>query len=263
MRLWTKSGPVGVLIDGHFWERESEPGRDAMWRHCYGWCLGRTVVNRNHQPQGSLGSPIQGGKTPRGTSHQRWPQPLLIAWPASCLSPSSTSSIAPGSHGLLPIHGALGREAEGLQATERGWGLLMGIVLHTHQVPEGLWVHPMSTASLDLHMRCACSLPSVSDPGRAWACGHNRAEKSLCQQIWKCSISSSLSLTHSLAYKMDIETTDLFYHASTPRKIQWYHIPLDAHTLFKGRGSSLHMYKGQTKIGNMSKVVASFCNQLL
>ena len=42
----------------------------------------RRVINTNHHAPGSLGSPIQGGKMPRGTGvppHRRQPLPFLIA----------------------------------------------------------------------------------------------------------------------------------------------------------------------------------------
>lgn len=85
---------------------------------------------------------------------------------------------------------------------------------------ERLWVQPVGPASCNLHLLCACSLPSVSYPGwaRARACGHHLAEKFLCQQMGKCSILSMPLPPFWLTSGMDIENIDPFYQASFSSK---------------------------------------------
>lgn len=175
-----------TLLGGREWSRG-----DAIGRHPYGWhcwagewlvlitTLEARLVHPSREARCQEAQVFQGG--------------LCLSWlhkQASCLPASSTSSIPRET--WPPVQGARSREAEGVQRSKRGWGLLLGIVIQMLPSPGRAVVPPVGPASHDLRTLCTRSLPSVSHRcwARARACGHNRPEKSLCQQIWKCSISS-------------------------------------------------------------------------
>lgn len=244
-------GPVEVSIDWHCREVESEWGWDSIWRHRYGWyCWSdRWLIRVTVHPSS------EARRQEAQVFHpNRLPAFLPLQHPAS-------------TQGAMASHSGCSQQ-RGRRATsdQQGLKVIYGHHAQTPPSPGKLWVHPVGPASCDLHMFCARSLPSVSHRDWARACGHNRPEKPLCQQIWQCTISSSLSLS-PLSLWLTKWTLKILIISmvpyETPRKIQWHWVPVDAQPLHTGRGNSLHMYEGQTKIGNVSKVVASFCNQLL
>lgn len=192
-----------MLTDWHSWEVESEQGREAIGRPPVAGVAGRRVISTNHHAQGSLGSPIQGGKMPRGTGAPSPRRGLCLSWlhkQASCLPASSASSIAPGGPGL-PFRVLPAERQKGYGGGEGGWGLLMGIIVQIlpnpgravgpPHGPSFMWSHALHP------LAAICFLSRLSTSLCVWS--------QLPRKITLPTNTKMVNFIHSLSFLNDLE----------------------------------------------------------